>query len=644
MSRPLSPEVLVYDLAIPGEPDVSPDGERIVYTLRSIDPDTGRRCAEIWLCDVDGGRPRLLVPGSHEPSEPRWSPDGATVAFTGRSGDGGGLFVVPPEPDVTPREVTRHRQDVGDIVWSPDGRRIAYTTEYDPQDPGEQERPRGSAPPVRVTRRIDYQQDGRGYVGDRRSHVYVVAVATGERRRVTSALFDHDSPQWDPQGGRLAMRVVRTDHGGAELVLVDVDTGEVEPISAEGGRLEHWAWSPSGDRVVFAADPEHSFQLDFFVYDTATRGTRRVTDDLGAELESHPAWVDDRRVLFHALRGGASGIEQLDIETGDVEVLSRWPSWNSGLSTDRSRRHVVQARATLTSPPQIAVYDRTSGRARVITHHTARVLDEHPPAAWERLEVRNGDCVVEAWLLKPPDFDPQRRYPVVLDAHGGPTACHGHRFLAHQQCLATNGFLVLAPNPRGSSSYGRDFARKVVRDWGYGDHSDLLAVLDEVLARPYADPDRTGIFGISYGGYLTAWAISQSDRFAAAVCGEPIFDIESYYGTSDVGYNGMEHHAGGPPHEDRDWYAAHSPSTFAHRTRTPTLIFHGEEDHRCPIGQSEQMFVALKKAGCEAEYVRYPGGSHMFFAIGPPEHRADFLTRTLAWFSEHLGGPQERPR
>lgn len=142
-----------------------------------------------------------------------------------------------------------------------------------------------------------------------------------------------------------------------------------------------------------------------------------------------------------------------------------------------------------------------------------------------------------------------------------------------------------------------------------------------------------------YGGYLTAWAISHTDRFRAAVCGSPIFDLESDYGTSDVAYNGLERHGGGPPHAEREWYTAHSPSTFAHRTRTPTLIFHGEADERCPIGQSEQMFVALVKAGCETEYVRYPGASHMFFATGLPEHRVDWLGRVLAWFKQHLGDP-----
>ncbi len=644
MSGPLSPDVLVYELPNPGDPDVSPDGERIVYTLRSFASGTRARRSETWLCDIDGGNARPLTPVDSQSSGARWSPDGTSVAFTGRVDGGRGIFVVSPDPGDEPREITRHTDDIDELSWSPDGGRIAYTTECDANDPDEHERPADAAPAVRVTRRIDYKEDGRGFLGDRRSHVFVVELSTGDHRRLTTDPYDHDSPQWHPDGRQLAVRVGRMDRGGAQLSLVSVDSGQVEPMTSAAGRLGHWAWSPAGDQVVYAADPEHSFQLDFFVYELATGVTRRVTDDIGAELESNPVWVDDRRVLFHGLRSGASGVELLDTRTGEVEVLARGESWNFGLSPDRSRRRVVQSRATLDSPPEIAVTDLGNGRTQVVTDHAARTLADRPAAGWKRLEVTNGGLTIEAWLLTPPDFDPQKRYPVVLDVHGGPTACHGHRFLAHQQCLATNGFLVLAPNPRGSSSYGRNFARGVVRDWGYGDYSDLLVILDAVVARPYADAHRVGVFGISYGGYMTAWAISQTDRFAAAVCGEPIFDIESYYGTSDVGHNGMERHAGGPPHADPEWYAAHSPSTFAHRTRTPTLIFHGEADLRCPIGQSEQMFVALKKAGCEVEYARYPGGSHMFFAFGPPVHRVDFLTRTLRWFSDHLGGPEDGPR
>jgi dipeptidyl aminopeptidase/acylaminoacyl peptidase len=351
--------------------------------------------------------------------------------------------------------------------------------------------------------------------------------------------------------------------------------------------------------------------------------------------------MDAERVLFHGIEHGASGLYTLDTRTGVVERAHRWDATNQGLSTDVARRYVAQAHSSFERVGEISVHDRTTNQTRIVTAYNDALLRDAPPASWERIEVRRGEFAIEAWLLKPPDFDPAKRYPVVLDVHGGPHGAYGHIFNANQQCLATNGFLVVIANPRGSGTYGRTFTQQVVRDWGGEDYLDLMAVLDHVLERPYADPDRTGIYGYSYGGYMTAWTISQTRRFQAAVCGAPCFDLESMFGTSDVGYGFCREEYGGDPHEEREWYARHSPSTYAQATCTPTLIVHGEADDRCPIGQGEQMFVALSRAGCEVEFARYPGGSHLFLRGGPAEHREDFYTRVLAWFTSHLGEARE---
>jgi dipeptidyl aminopeptidase/acylaminoacyl peptidase len=329
----------------------------------------------------------------------------------------------------------------------------------------------------------------------------------------------------------------------------------------------------------------------------------------------------------------------IDAGNGRVEQIHASQSLKTGLSVDTEHRYIVQGHASLEAVGEVAVFDYQASTERSITRSNATVLAEAPPAAWERLDVQRDGLTIEAWLLKPADFDPARRYPLILDVHGGPNGFYGYGFNAVQQCLATNGFLVVYSNPRGSGSYGRHFTQQVIRDWGGEDFHDLLAVVDAVLERPYVDAQRTGIYGYSYGGYMTSWTIGQTDRFKAAVCGAPCFDLESMYGTSDIGHIFGELQWGGAPHELRSWYETHSPSTYAHRARTPTLIVHGEADDRCPIGQGEQMFVALKKAGCEVMFARYPGGSHSFVNTGPAEHRFDYLTRVLGWFKSHLGEP-----
>jgi dipeptidyl aminopeptidase/acylaminoacyl peptidase len=349
-----------------------------------------------------------------------------------------------------------------------------------------------------------------------------------------------------------------------------------------------------------------------------------------------PVWLDEQHVLFHAVHAGASGLYVIDVQSGNVEQIDGGRSIRSGMSVDRAHRFVVQSFASLEQVGELCVFDTQDGKSSTITSYSDAVFAESPPAEWERFDITRAGHVIEAWLLKPRGFDATKNYPVVIDIHGGPNGFYGYAFNATQQLLASNGIAVVYCNPRGSSSYGREFTQLVTEDWGGDDYLDIMAVLDTALQRPYLDAERTGIWGYSYGGYMTAWTIAQNHRFKAAVCGAPCFDLESMFGTSDISHEFGRLQWGGAPHEAREWYATHSPSQIAHNTRTPTLIIQGEADNRCPIGQGEQMFVALKQAGCEVEFARYPGGSHLFLRVGPPEHREDVLTRILAWFESRL--------
>jgi dipeptidyl aminopeptidase/acylaminoacyl peptidase len=648
MTHPLDPDRLVYGLTGVADPQVSPDGTRIVYTVATADPTTKKAGSQLWCCAIDGSSPVRLTRSGERNRGARWSPDGRQVAFVSDRVKQNGIFVLPMDGSGEAREVTRHGAEIGELAWSPDGRQFAYVVQVDPDNPQEAERPADAAPPVRVTRRIDYKQDGRGYLGDARRQIFLVEVASGERRQLTTAAVDHNFPAWSPDGARLAAQVPNRNSMCSQLALIDAGSGETTLIGPERGIVAVWSWSPDGRRLVFAGDTWNSWQTDFFRYEVATGDLRRLTDDLpclpiagapGMAPPAQPVWLDDHRVLFSAARAGAAGLYLLDADTGRLEEVQTSRSQRSGLSVDRDHRYVVQGEASLEHAPEVVVFDVASGTDRLVTAVNAAALVEAPPASWERLAVARGGFTIEAWLLKPPDFDPARRYPVILDVHGGPNGFYGYGFNHTQQVLATNGFLVVFANPRGSGSYGRHFTQQVIHDWGGEDYLDLMAVLDQVLERPYADAARTGIVGYSYGGYMTARTIGRTDRFQAAVCGAPCFDLESMFGTSDISHTFGELQWGGPPHEARAWYDEHSPSTYAHRTRTPTLIVHGEADERCPIGQGEQMFIALKTAGCEVEFARYPGGAHSFPNGGPAPHRHDYLTRVLGWFKSHLGEP-----
>jgi dipeptidyl aminopeptidase/acylaminoacyl peptidase len=651
----LTPDVLVYNFKSASDPQLSPDGARLLYTLVQVERGKLRGTSQVWICDRDGGEARQLTWNGERNRGGRWSPDGTQIAFVSdRSGGkgkekGASLCILSLAGGGEAREIARHRQGLGDLAWSPDGSQIAYTASFDPENPDGEEWPEEQAPKVRVTRRIDYKQDNRGYLHDTRNQIFVVDVASGERRRITREAADYNFPQWSPDGAKIAAQ--RPNHNGmqAQLALIDVASGETTLIGPEEGTVGVWAWSPGGERILFAGDTTQTYQSDFFVYEVASGETRRLTDDLAVLPvagfptivgPSQPVWLDDEQVLVHAVRAGGSGLYAFNLQTAGIEPVKTWHAINAQLSTDRAGRYAAQSQSNWNSLNEIVVTDTQTGESSVITQLNEAVFAAHPPAEPERFTVQRGKYEIEAWLLKPHGFDPAKKYPLVLDVHGGPNGFYGWGFNANQQALAAAGFVVVYSNPRGSSSYGREFTQQVIGDWGFEDYRDLMAVVDEALTRPYVDAARTGIYGYSYGGYMTSWTIGQTDRFKAAVCGAPCFDLESFYGTSDIGHTFGRMQFGSKPHEGEAWYKAHSPSTYAHRATTPTLIIHGEEDHRCPIGQGEQLFMALLDAGVETEFVRYPGGSHLFMSSGPPAHRVDVLARTVAWFKDHLGGAE----
>lgn len=645
MTVPHTPETLVYGIKAASDPRIAPDGRQIIYALATTDQGTQRTSSQLWLCDLDGGNARQLTHEGEHNAGARWPSDGRHLAFVSDRGQGSGLFLLPMREGGDARELTRHRQAISQLAWSPDGTRLAYVTEYDPDNPDEIEQPKDAAPAVRVTRRLDYKHDTRGWVGDRTFQVFVVDVESGQRRRASHDAVDHSGPQWSPDGRWLGVLRGSPYVSSIQLVLLPMDgTGTEQRIDGGDGSIGSWAWSPDGGRILYAADPDNTTQHDFFVYDVATGSSRRLTDDLACEpsggydfdSSGAPVWLDERQVLFLGAEHAASGLYVIDSDSGTVEPLQRWQALNNGFSVDAAGRYVVQGTTSFETVGELAVHDLQAGTSQRITTYNTELLAERPLAGWERFEVERGAFTIEGWLLKPPGADQTQRYPLVLDIHGGPQWYFGYYVWPWQQVLATNGFLVAFANPRGSATYGRRFVTQVKQDWGGEDYQDLMAVIDQLTQRSDVDAGRLGVHGYSYGGYMTSWILGHTGRFKAAAVGAPVFDFESFRGTSDIGFGWGEEQFGGAPHAAREAYAQHSPSEFIHHATTPTLILHGEDDFRCPIGQGEQLFVALKRAGVEAEFVRYPGADHLFPFAGQPAYRVDYCRRLLTWFSEHL--------
>lgn len=305
------------------------------------------------------------------------------------------------------------------------------------------------------------------------------------------------------------------------------------------------------------------------------------------------------------------------------------------LALDAGTRHAVVVLVPPDSPGDLHLIDLADSAKQQLTSYNQLYFQEHPPAKLQKFSVKRGSWQIESRAWLPPDFSESKRYPMVLEIHGGPQHAWYDAFNPVAQILATAGYIVLAVNPRGSTTYGEAFAMAVLRDWGGQDYLDHMAAVDEMTSRPYVDASRLGVHGYSYGGYMTSWIIGHETRFRAAVVGGACTDLSSMYGTSDIGISG-ERHWGGRRDELLDEYLKRSSITYAANVTAPVLLLHGETDLSATIGQAEQYFVELKRLGKDVEFVRFPDSNHYFRYSGHPKFREEYLSRVLEWFDRHL--------
>ncbi|MFM9105551.1 MAG: S9 family peptidase, partial [Chloroflexota bacterium] len=543
---------------------------------------------------------------------------------------------------------TAHRTGIGGHACSPDGARLAYAAAFDPANPDETP-PAADAPaPIRATRRGDYKQDddARGWVGETRAQIWTVDAASGERRRLTSSPNDHAHPCWSPDGKTLAASVARDSGVHSRLAIVDAGTGETRRfVGPEDGVVGCWAWSPDGRSLLYAGEESRSWQLDWRIADAATGESRLIVEDPGIDLPATwsiygepamPVWIDDAHALFIGERAAATGLWVLDVRDGSIATVRHDAAQYAGLTADREGRRAAVISTTHDHLSEVLVVDLATGNGARVTGINDATLAETPLARSERFVVHRDGVDIDAWLLFPPGHDPATRHPLVIDIHGGPNWYYGYDFSNVQQALAAAGNIVLYANPRGSTTYGREFTQAVTEDWGGEDYLDLMAAVEAAAARPDVDPARVGVYGYSYGGFMSSWMIGHTDRFRAAVIGAPVVDLVSFFGTSDIAATWGARQFGRTPWSDLGWYRDHSPLTYLDRATTPSLILHGEADVRCPIGQGEQLYAALREVGVETEFVRYPGMTHLFPWGGEPVYVEDFLSRIVAWFGERL--------
>ncbi|MEJ1200458.1 MULTISPECIES: serine hydrolase [unclassified Streptomyces] len=640
----------LYAIALPEQPALSPDGTRIAYVLRTADRENDRDDRALWTVPTGCGAARRLTRGPDD-TAPAWSPDGRWIAFL-RGGDGPPQLWLLPAEGGEPEPVTDLPAGAGAPVWSPDGTAIAFPA---PVDSDRGTAPPGNTPAPVVTDRLGYKADGPGLWGTVRNHLHLVDVGSRAVRQVTHGDWHAGTPAWSPDGRSLAFCAARgadadlTLRSQAYVVDRPATGAEPRPVGSGEGTAHAVNWTADGAALLVVGRTDTALGHQS-VLRVPLRGDAPA--DLTAGLDRNvmpggpgypgalPRPADDGRWLLFCLRErGCTHLYVTDADGGAPRALVGGAGRVvSGLSTAGDTAAFVLA--TPTSYGEIATVEVSTGRQRVLTRHGAELGEVELLPSREREFAVSDGTRVHGWLLRDPATTGPA--PLLLDIHGGPhNAWNGAAdpFHPYHQVLAARGWSVLLLNPRGSDGYGEAFFTAARQAWGTADAPDLLEPLDTLVAERIADPRRLAVAGYSYGGFMTCYLTSRDDRFAAAVAGGAVSDLTSMCGASDEAHPLAATELGGPPWQNRERYAELSPYSRVEQVRTPTLVVHGAADERCPVGQAEQWFAALRARGVPTRLVLYPGGSHLFLLDGPPAHRVDLARRTVDWVERHAGGP-----
>ncbi len=658
-------------------PRYSPDGARLAFLRPDDSPDAHR---QVWLMPADGGEAAQLTSLPSGVREFAWAPDATRLVV---------VADVEPDDSLAPNSDAAHP----DAPETRPGESQATKPRTDElrTDELRPDEPRPDEPRPREMRRIRYRHDAIGWRGDSHFHLFLVDAHTGEATQVTHGDWDDMAPAWSQDGQRIAFisgRAASRDISATnEVYVLTIDhAGQAlqEPKLWSQGLTDAAAvaWSPDGQRLLAAGGEDDGlttlWQSYLYVLEE-NQPPRRLTDDGIRPCIGYPGiyptlelrWTRGKdggndQVVFLADAAGQTRLYSLDVPDGPLNSetsgkpatqpapLTDGGELLSGIAIDATAERVALVASGPAAPSDLHLAIRHGRQRRRLSAHNDAWLQGHRPVPMQKFSIAKADWDIECRLYHPPGFDPALKYPLVLEIHGGPNGAFYDSFVPWHQVLAGAGYLTLAANPRGSSTYGAKFVNAVLGDWGGKDYEDLMAAVDAVCQRDYVDTNRLGIHGYSYGGYMTTWTIGHTGRFRAAVAGAPCIDLWSMYGTSDIAASFGESQwadrpGGGMPisrplanelAEGVDGLAyrllQRSPITFAPQVETPVLLLHGEADARCPIGQSEQYFQVMKRLGKEVEMARFPGCGHGFLRVGHVALRQAYLERMLDWFRRWL--------
>ncbi len=678
MSRGITAEDL-YRWNWVSDPQISPDGKRIAYVVKTVDQDAGEYRHAIWVVPADGqiGDARRFTFGPKNDHTPRWSPDGKWLAFVSdREGPAGKdakeekaqgrgksqIWLVPTDGGEA-RQLTFLKHGAGQPVWSPDSRQIVFSSKTGGDDEDEDEGKK-KMPKARHIDRLHYRLDGVGWTYEQRTHLFLIDAEGGEPRQLTDGDWDDRHAAWSPDGQSIAFASDRTEDRwevpAGDIWVLPLAGGEPYCLT-DDGKIEAGvpSWSPDGRLIAFLGTLQRKAggHVDLYTVHAArlekgeAPSYRVLTkefigtcmDWIGDDMRDEhgrpaPKWSPDGNTLYVlATIHGSSHVFAIPSAGGLEERVTIGEGHLLDFTLDPSGQVLALAQAEYNHPGDIFSQRIGETEKRRLTEVNGDWLSDIYIAKPERIEYKGADgWNIEGWILKPEGWKPSEKYPMILEIHGGPNTAYGYTFHQEFQMLCGKGYVVLYTNPRGSVGYGREFSVAVRGIWGKEDYEDVMAGVNALVAQGFIDERRMGVTGGSYGGFMTNWIVGHTDRFRAAVTQRSVTNLATMFGTSDIGWELGDDNFEVTPWDDPERYAFHSPITYVKNMTTPLLILHSESDLRCPIEQGEQLYTALKYLKREVELVRFEGQSHGLSRGGHPKLRVERLNLIAGWFEKYM--------